>query len=139
MVTLIKYRSKVSYGLLCAILFFTIVPIVPVILLDFSWMPFILVAGILLFELYLMFGISYIIEGTQLIVQCGLLSKNKYEIMDIRKIKGTHDLIASPAASLDRIAIYFMNQKSPLIISPKRKLEFINTLKSINTRIVYDE
>ncbi len=66
-----------------------------------------------------------------------MLSTTNYDINQIRKIKDTNSILAAPAASLDRIEIYFIQQKIPLIISPKDKNGFIRNLQSINPNIVY--
>ena len=59
--------------------------------------------------------------------------KTTVTINSIRKIKETNNPISSPAASLDRIEVFYGKQS--VIISPKQKTEFINHLLSINPRI----
>lgn len=67
-----------------------------------------------------------------------MLSTINYDINQIKKIKDTnYSILSAPAASLDRIAIYFAQQKTPLVISPKDKMGFIRNLQSINPNIVY--
>ncbi|MBF1507414.1 MAG: PH domain-containing protein, partial [Prevotella pallens] len=79
----------------------------------------------------------YTIHNNILSVKYSMLSTTNYDINQIRKIKDTNSILAAPAASLDRIAIYFIQQKTPLIISPKDKNGFIKNLQSINPNIVY--
>lgn len=104
---------------------------------DFSWVVLAIITLLLLFSLYLLFSISYTINGNTLIVKCGIFSTAKYNIDDIYKIIDTNTTLASLASSLERIAIYFKGQKHPLIISPKNKQIFINNLQKINDKITW--
>lgn len=131
------YKTKISIWLICAIIGFTVIPIIPVLVYDFSWILVTIVALILFFALFSLFDIRYTIHNNILSVKCGMSSTTNYDINQIRKIKDTNSILAAPAASLDRIAIYFIQQKTPLIISPKDKNSFIRNLQSINPDIVY--
>lgn len=132
------FKSKVSIWLLCAISGFTIIPILPVFIYSFSWIAITIVALLLIFALYTLFDIAYIINNEILTVKCGIFPKQSYDINQISKITDTNSILASPAASLNRIAIYFLNQRNPLIISPKDKIGFIRYLQSLNPQIVYN-
>lgn len=99
---------------------------------------------IVCFELYFIFSITYIVDGKTLTIKCGFLQKKRFNIAKIKKIQRTSSILSSPAASLsspaaslDRIAIYFFDQRTPLIISPQKRTEFINHLQRINPNIVY--
>lgn len=133
------YKTKVAIWLICVIIGFTVIPIIPVLIYAFSWTIVVIVASILFFALYTIFDISYIINGNTLTVKCGFLSKTKYNINEISKIKKTKSFLSSPASSMDRIAIYFIQQRTPLIISPKNKVDFIKNLKAINPHIISTE
>ena len=76
----------------------------------------------------------YIINGNDLTVKCGFMVCMTIKIVKIKKIKETNNPLSSPAASLDRIAIYYNNTDSTMI-SPKDKMEFINQLTNINSKI----
>ena len=131
------YKTKISIWLICAIIGSTVIPIIPVLVYDFSWILVIIVALILFFALFSLFDIRYTIHNNILSVKYSMLSTTNYDINQIRKIKDTNSILAAPAASLDRIEIYFIQQKIPLIISPKDKNGFIRNLQSINPDIVY--
>ena len=69
-----------------------------------------------------------------MIINSGFIYKQKINITSIKKISETNNLLASPAASLDRIAIYY-NEKDLVIISPKDKIDFIDQLIKLNSKI----
>ncbi len=129
------YKTKVDIWLIFAIIGFTVIPVVPLLIYDFSWIVFTIVSLIVLFATYILFDISYIISDNVLVVKCSKFSKITYDINQINIIKNTNSILSAPAASLDRIAIYFFKQRSPLIISPKDKMKFIEDLQSINQNI----
>lgn len=131
------YRTKISYSLLLSIIGFTILPIVPIMIIDFSFIALAIVASILFLALYTIFSITYSINNEILTVKVGVFQCNQYIIKDIIKIQNTNSILASPASSLDRIAIYFKHNKSPLIISPQHKDDFIQNLLDINPEIRY--
>ena len=132
-----SYKSKVSSWLVCVIVGLTAVPIIPILMIDFSWVMMITILLIICFELYFIFSIIYIVDGQTLTVKCGFLQKKRFNITKIKKIQRTNSILSSPAASLDKIAIYFFDQRTPLIISPQKRTEFINHLQRINPNIVY--
>ena len=115
------YKTKVAIWLICAIIGFTVIPIIPVLVYDFSWIVVTIVALILFFALFSLFDIRYTIHNNILSVKCGMLSTTNYDINQIRKIKDTNSILAAPAASLDRIEIYFIQQKTPLYYFTKRQ------------------
>ena len=134
------YRTKISYPLLLSMIGFTILPTVPIMIIDVSFISFIalaIVASFLVLALYTIFSITYSINNEILTVKVGVFQCNQYLIKDIVKIQNTNSILASPASSLDRIAIYFKHNKSPLIISPQHKDDFIQNLLDINPEIRY--
>lgn len=135
----IIYRSKVSPWLICVIIGVSVIPMIPTMIYDFSWVSLIIVALILFVAIYSLFCIVYIIDGNALTVKCGIFSKTNYDISKITKIKRTNSILSAPASSLDRIAIYFLKQKTPIVISPKDKIEFIQHLQSINPNIIFTD
>ena len=109
------YRTKISYPLLLSIIGFTILPTVPIMIIDVSFISFIalaIVASFLVLALYTIFSITYSINNEILTVKVGVFQCNQYLIKDIVKIQNTNSILASPASSLDRIAIYFKHNKS---------------------------
>jgi len=58
----------------------------------------------------------------------------KIDISSIRKIEATNNIISSPAASFDRLEIFYKTYES-IIVSPKNKDEFLSDLTRINPKI----
>lgn len=77
---------------------------------------------------------KYVIDGPVLRIKIGFSSLKPVAIKDIRRIEETSSVLASPAASLDRLEIVY-NQYDSVIISPKNKLAFISDIKSVNPDI----
>jgi len=65
------------------------------------------------------------------------LVNTKIPISSINTIKETDNIISSPAASLDRLEIFYGKYDS-IIISPMDKNEFIQDLLKINPNIEVD-
>ena len=96
------------------------------------------VFSIAILYLILMFANTrYIVTKHCLIIWDSFI-KRTISIQDINKINNNADLISSPALSLDRIEIIH-HQTKKIYISPKNKIEFVNTLKSHNEKIIVDE
>lgn len=127
------YRSKIDLWLVA---FIAIVIIWP-LFFNFSWdITFLIEMLVLLVCIYAISSIKYTIDDHTLTVKCGFFSTSTYEIMEITKIKKTHNPLSAPAASIDRIAIYLKKRRVPLILSPRNKEEFINELVKRNANIV---
>ena len=127
------YKSKIGFGI---VLFIAIVlgGTSTIMILNNAW-PGLLINLILVgFISYLIVTTYYIIEGNDLTIQCGFLLKITIKIDKIKKIKETNNPLSSPAASLDRIMVYY-NKSDSVMISPKNKMDFINQLIKINDNI----
>ncbi len=74
------------------------------------------------------------IDGENLIVKNGFLKPQVIDIKTIKEISETNNPISAPATSLDRIEIKYGKNRS-IIISPKKKEEFIDDLIKINPAI----
>jgi Bacterial PH domain len=96
-------------------------------------LPLILSSGYVLIGLL---NIQYIIRNSDLYIRIGLYDK-KIAIHSINRIRVTVDIIGILATSADRIEIFFGENKS-ILISPKKKKEFINALMVINPNIKLD-
>ncbi len=128
-----KYTSKIGAGI---VLFIAIAlgGSSTFMIINEAWPGIIInlfVAGLLS---YVFMTTYYVIDNHDLIIKCGFFINMKISIDTIIKIKETHNPISSPAASLDRIAIYY-NDKQSVMISPKDKMDFINHLLQINEKI----
>lgn len=131
------YRSKVDAWLVAVIIIVIVVPVILLMPPDFSWKIVLIVGGMLAFMLYCIFSISYVVSDTMLIVKNGVFGNEKYDVKSICKIENTRTILSAPAASLDRIAIYFDDKVTVLVISPRHKEAFINKLLEINPNIRY--
>lgn len=136
----VVYRSKVDAWLVILLLFVWAVSSLPFVVTDStsasSWVISVIVTLLFVVIFYMLFSIRYIIDGNTLTVKDGFLSKDDYDIRQIKSIKPTGNALASPAASLDRLEIRFTNNREALLISPKDKQGFITHICQINTNVV---
>lgn len=87
--------------------------------------------------LWLWFGTSYKIDDENLIVKNGPF-KSTIDIKSIKKLRATKTLLAGPALSIDRIEIQYKRYDS-VIVAPKEKNKFIESLLSKNKSIKVDD
>jgi hypothetical protein len=99
-----------------------------------SWIGVFIISLTILFILYTFLSINYKIEKENLNVKCTFLLNENIEINTIRKITETYNPLSSPAASIDRIEIFY-NKFDSVLISPKKKQEFIEDILKINPNI----
>lgn len=133
-----KYPSKVSYGLMIFIFMIFFAPFVFHIIDEgFSELVSVVLVFLIIlygFILYLFFQTVYIIENSQLKIKFGFFSFKPIDIMDIKEISKTSNIISSPAPSFDRIEIKYADFGS-VIISPKDKISFSKDLVLLNPEI----
>jgi hypothetical protein len=128
-----KYRSKIGIGI---VLFIAIVIGITsaILIINQAWPGLLINIVVIAFIIYVFTSTYYIINGNDLIVKSGFLVHITVKIDRIRKIEETRNPISSPAASLDRIGIFY-NKSDYVIISPEDKMDFIDQLKMINKEI----
>ena len=104
------------------------------------WIPFIIILILHFLLLFMLANIKYVITESQLIIDqsLGKWGKEIIDISTIKSIEPTHTILSAPASSLDRLRISY-NKYDDIIISPRRKEEFISQLQSINPQIVFKE
>ena len=102
-----------------------------------KWIPFFIDLLLYVSLVYLMVSIKYEINESQLIIHQAL-GKMVIDINTIKSIEPTHTILSAPASSLDRLRINY-NKYDDIVISPRRKEEFIRQLQSINPNIVFKE
>jgi hypothetical protein len=133
-----KYPSKVSYGLMIFIFMIFFAPFVFHIIDEgFSELVSVVLVFLIIlygFIVYLFFQTVYIIENSQLKIKFGFFSFKPIDIMDIKEISKTSNIISSPAPSFDRIEIKYADFGS-VIISPKDKISFSKDLVQLNPEI----
>lgn len=132
-----KYKSKISWKLIAFLaVMFSFIGF-EVVTNPINWLALMVLILCLLFIIHLFTSISYTIIEDELKVKAGFLVNTKIPISSIHKIKETNNLISSPAASLDRLEIFYGKYDS-IIISPLDKNEFIQDLLKINPNIEVD-
>lgn len=128
-----KYRSKIGLelvGFLLLVFGFNLF-----IAKDEITVMLLVMLPIFAFIAYILFSIKYKIEGETLTVHNAFFIKTKIEIQTIRKINETNNPLSSPAASMDRLEIFYGNKFDSIIISPIQREDFLNELKKINPAI----
>lgn len=128
------FRSRIDWWLAAILIFVTVVPIVS------ACMNGVFDLWVVIISLFVlsMFRTVYVVNGSKLRVWVGVIPYGKKEIGQIKSVHRTSSLISSPALSIDRLAITFVNGDR-LIISPKDREEFVAALLAVNPQIVTDE
>ena len=133
-----KYKAKVSYGMLVAILLLFFIPVIFGIINNGINKEFYVLIGILLpsyvFILHMFLKTEYKIENEKLKRKYGIIFYKAIDISKIKKISKTKSLLSSPAPSFDRIELKY-GKFDEIIISPNNKISFANHLTQINTEI----
>lgn len=99
------------------------------------WMVAGLMLALWLFVMHMLYSITYSISGNLLLIKCGLFYRKTVDIDSIKSVRSTNNLLSSPAASFDRLEIRF-NKFDSVIISPERKVQFVDQLLVINPSII---
>ena len=133
------YPTKVSVTLVLIISLIMGCILVPYAIKSL-WIPFTIILILHFLLLFMLANIKYVIIESQLIIDqsLGKWGKEVIDISTIKSIEPTHTILSAPASSLDRLRISY-NKYDDIIISPRRKEEFISQLQSINPQIVFKE
>ena len=133
------YPTKVSVTLVLIISLIMGCILVPYAIKS-MWIPFTIILILHFLLLFMLANIKYVITESQLIIDqsMGKWGKEVIDISTIKSIEPTHTILSAPASSLDRLRISY-NKYDDIIISPRRKEEFIRQLQSINPQIVFKE
>ena len=133
------YPTKVSVTLVLIISLIMGCILVPYAIKS-MWIPFTIILILHFLFLFMLANIKYVITESQLIIDqsLGKWGKEVIDISTIKSIEPTHTILSAPASSLDRLRISY-NKYDDIIISPRRKEEFIRQLQSINPQIVFKE
>ena len=70
------------------------------------------------YKLHIFFNTTYTIDGDIILIKCGYVWYKPINIMEMKKISKSSNIISSPAASFDRMEIRY-GKFDELIISPK--------------------
>ncbi len=133
------YYSKVSYTLLIIVFIVFFGPLIPNYINDGFSSNIVLITSVLFilygFILHMFFNTIYTIDDERLHIKCGFFRYNSINIMEMKKISKSSNIISSPAASFDRIEITY-GKYDELLISPKHKIKFVEDLQNINPEII---
>ncbi len=100
-----------------------------------SWLTVLLVVVICVAVFLLLYPIRYIIDGDDLLIRYGFQRK-RISISQIIYVRRSHNLLASPALSVDRLEIVFKEKYTDsILISPRNRIDFVEDLKAINPNI----
>lgn len=99
-----------------------------------AWPAVAIILVTLLFIVHLLTTTFYQIEGSNLQIKSGFIVNKLIAIDSIRKIQKSNSLFSSPAASLDRLEVFY-NKYDSVLISPKYKQEFLAELRKVNPAI----
>jgi hypothetical protein len=133
-----KYSSKVSYGLLIVVFIVFFSPLILNLIKSGINLNLTLISLflIIIFGLitHMFLKTEYTIEEKKLKIKCGFFTYKPIKINEIKEITKSSNIISSPAASFDRIEIKY-GKFEELIISPKNKFEFAQSLTNLNPKI----
>ena len=130
---MVRYKSKISWFLVVVIVFMLVSPIYLFTEHSLGVGPVVLLL-IFLFITYIFLFTYYEVDIKVLRVKSGFLINRSIQINTITKIEATNNPVSAPAASLDRLEIFYNTYES-VIISPKEKRGFIAHLKKLNPNI----
>ncbi len=99
-----------------------------------SWIDILILLPTILFVVHMFLTTKYTIESDELRIKCGFLFNKTIDIKTIKKITETNNLLSSPATSLDRLEINY-GKFDTVIISPKKKKEFIENITTLNPNV----
>lgn len=128
------FKSKVDFIIILLIAILLFVPIVPLLISDFSFADLMIYVVIFLFIIKLLFSISYIVDDKILVIKYLFFFSETISIDEIISIKPTRSMLSAPAASFDRLQITLNNKI--VIISPRHKKRFIDLLCTYNPNII---
>jgi membrane protein YdbS with pleckstrin-like domain len=79
---------------------------------------------------------KYVIEGRTISIQCGLMAWEftAFPVEDVQSVRPTHNPLASPALSLDRLKVQLASRRS-ILISPKDKAGFLRAVAALDPRL----
>jgi Na+(H+)/acetate symporter ActP len=129
------YRSKIGIELVIPLsIFLTWSLINQINTKDWSGLAIIVLASA--FFAHLLLTIYYQVDEKNLIVKCSFLINTTINISSIKTIRESGSILASAAASLDRLEIIY-NDNDSILISPREKEKFVEHLQCINPNIIF--
>lgn len=127
------YKSKIDLWLLILLVVGFGAPLIYMTVREPHWIGPVIWLPLTIFVISSVTNIRYIIEGDMLLIR-NIGFKMAVPIRSIRRVEETSSLLASPAASLDRLEIVY-NRYDSVLVSPRDKSGFITDLRAINPEI----
>jgi len=122
------YKSKVDSWLMAIVVGILILPIALSLFFKEGFWITSLICGIALaFVVWLYLATCYKISEAGLKIHGGLF-KIDIPLADIQSVKNSRNPLSSPAFSLDRLEITYGKDKRRVLISPKRKRQFLSDI-----------
>jgi hypothetical protein len=81
------------------------------------------------FVVWVLSATSYRISDTTLLIRCGPL-RRKLDLDDVDAITPSHDLLAGPALSLDRLRVIYRGSTVGVLVSPQDRDGFLDCCAS---------
>lgn len=138
------FKSKIGWNILIPTLALVlVVGFLPIFQDDVSTasvlvaFAMVLMAGIIILPPFINTTYTITAQGV-LEIRSSFWYRQSIPIQDITKIKPSSSWLASPAPSLDRLAIHH-GKFSMTLVSPEDKIGFIEALKSHNSSIVAED
>jgi membrane protein YdbS with pleckstrin-like domain len=128
------YKSKIGLELLIPLVLIFGTVLFLTLNEEPSWIGILILLPIILFVVHMFLTTNYTIESDELTIKCGFLFNKTIDIKTIKKITETNNPLSSPATSLDRLEINY-GKFDTVIISPKRKKEFIENITTLNPNV----
>lgn len=88
--------------------------------------------------IYSFYSIRYIISGNILYIKISVFYRKDININTITKVSKTYSLLSAPAASLTHRLELRLDNGKKIIVSPKKKLPFLEALKRVNPDIEFN-
>ena len=132
-----KYPSKIGEGFVVFILA-VILGSSSVMISVQEWIGLSINISVLIFVGYTFMTTYYIIDHKVLKIRCGLFFNKTIAIDTIQKISESRNPISAPAASLDRLELFYSQNKS-ILVSPREKKKFIDHLLRLNLEIEFNK
>ena len=77
------------------------------------------------FVIWVVSATSYRISATTLLIRCGPLRRT-LDLDEVGEITPSHDLLAGPALSLDRLRVVYRGSKTGVLVSPLDRDRFLD-------------
>lgn len=128
-----KFRSKIDIFL---VLFLALVlgGALTQLLFDGNWSGSTILIFQIIFIAHLFYTTFYTIKNKKLLIKSGFIVNTSLDILSIKKISETRNIMSAPAISFDRLEILY-NKNNTVLISPKDKKGFLEAVKRINPEI----